>query len=403
VDQKQYLRTLYPKLIDQTISDEELSWLQHYFERSDLDDLYAMIRAELQLSDDELLPEPSALEIASGVRVYHRLEGEIAKEMVPIRKIRLWPRIAAAASIVLAIGAGIFFYTNPSKKDVVQTAGYSKDVAPGTVGATLTLADGKKIRLTDAGNGELAKESGVVVTKSADGQLVYTVQGDVAVDLATSGENVHKIRNVLSTERGETYMVVLPDQSKVWLNAASSLIYNTNMNISKERVVSLEGEAYFEVAKDKARPFVVISKGQEVEVLGTHFNVNGYEDEMTTATTLLEGSVKVSAGDVKQILKPGQQAKSVGNTINVSQADVETVMDWKNGDFFLNRVDFRTAMRKIARWYNVEVIYDKSVPTDIESSGYISRTNNLSAVLKLIEKSGQVHFRIEDRRIFVSK
>ncbi|WP_448635241.1 FecR domain-containing protein [Pedobacter panaciterrae] len=325
------------------------------------------------------------------------------QDQIQVKPVRLWPRIAAAASIVLAIGAGIFFYANQSKKDVVQTATYTKDVVPGTAGATLTLANGKKIRLTDAGNGELAIESGVVVTKSADGQLVYTVRGDVAVDPATSGENVHKIRNVLSTERGETYMVVLPDQSKVWLNAASSLIYNTNMNISKERVVSLEGEAYFEVAKDKSRPFVVISKGQEVEVLGTHFNVNGYEDELATATTLLEGSVKVSAGDVKQILKPGQQAKSAGNTINVSRADVETVMDWKNGDFFLNRVDFRTAMRKIARWYNVEVVYDKSVPIDIESSGYISRTNNLSAVLKLIEKSGQVHFRIEDRRIFVSK
>jgi Fe2+-dicitrate sensor, membrane component len=346
-----------------------------------------------------MVPESvAASEYDHQVKIWNAIQDQIQ-----VKRVRLWPRIAAAASIVLAIGAGIFFYTNQPKKDVVQTATYAKDVAPGTAGATLTLANGKKIRLTDAGNGELAKESGVVVTKSADGQLVYTVQGDVAVDPATIGENVHKIRNVLSTERGETYMVVLPDQSKVWLNAASSLIYNTNMNISKERVVSLEGEAYFEVAKDKARPFVVISRGQEVEVLGTHFNVNGYEDETATATTLLEGSVKVSTGDIKQILKPGQQAKSVGNTISVSQADVETVMDWKNGDFFLNRVDFRTAMRKIARWYNVEVIYDKSVPDDIESSGYISRTNNLSAVLKLIEKSGQVHFKIEERRIYVFK
>ena len=350
---------------------------------------------------DEPLEVPesvAASEDEHQVKIWNAIQDQIQ-----VKRVRLWPRIAAAASIVLAIGAGIFFYTNQFKKDAVQTTTYAEDVAPGTAGATLTLADGKKIRLTDASNGELAKESGVVVTKSVDGQLVYTVQADVAVDPATSGENVHKIRNVLSTAKGETYMVVLPDKSKVWLNAASSLIYNTNMNISKERVVSLFGEAYFEVAKDKARPFVVISRGQEVEVLGTHFNVNGYDDETATATTLLEGSVKVSTGDVKQILKPGQQAKSIGNTISVSPADIETVMDWKNGDFFLNRVDFRTAMRKIARWYNVEVIYDKSVPDDIESSGYISRTNNLSAVLKLIEKSGQVHFKIEERRIYVFK
>ena len=325
------------------------------------------------------------------------------QDQIQVKRVRLWPRIAAAASIVLAIGAGIFLYTNQFKKDAVQSATYAKDVAPGTAGATLTLAGGKKIRLSEATNGELAKEAGVVVTKSADGQLIYTVQADVAVDPAISGENVHKIRNVLSTARGETYMVVLPDKSKVWLNAASSLIYNTNINISKERVVSLEGEAYFEVAKDKARPFVVISKGQEIEVLGTHFNVNAYDDEPAIATTLLEGSVQVAAGENKQILKPGFQAINNKGSIKIKQADVETAVDWKEGDFYFENADFRSVMRKISRWYDVEIIYDPSVPETITSNGVIPRNNKLSAVLKSIENSGQVHFKIEGKKIYVTK
>ncbi|NQX56900.1 DUF4974 domain-containing protein [Pedobacter panaciterrae] len=325
------------------------------------------------------------------------------QDQIQVKRVRLWPRIAAAASIVLAIGAGIFLYTNQLKKDAVQTATYAKDVAPGTAGATLTLAGGKKIRLSEATNGELAKEAGVVVTKSADGQLVYTVQDDAAVDPATSGENVHKIRNVLSTARGETYMVVLPDKSKVWLNAASSLIYNTNMNISEERVVSLEGEAYFEVAKDKTRPFVVISKGQEIEVLGTHFNVNAYDDEPAVATTLLEGSVQVTAGENKQILKPGFQAINNKGSIKIKEADVETAVDWKEGDFYFENADFRSVMRKISRWYDVEIIYDPSVPETITSNGVIPRNNKLSAVLKSIENSGQVHFKIEGKKIYVTK
>jgi len=325
------------------------------------------------------------------------------QDQIQVKRVRLWPRIAAAASIVLAIGAGIFLYTNQFKKDAVQTATYAKDVAPGAAGATLTLAGGKKIRLSEATNGELAKEAGVVVTKSADGQLIYTVQADVAVDPATSGENVYKIRNVLSTARGETYMVVLPDKSKVWLNAASSLIYNTNMNISKERVVSLEGEAYFEVAKDKARPFVVISKGQEIEVLGTHFNLNAYDDEPAVATTLLEGSVQVTAGENKQILKPGFQAVNNKGFIKIKEADVETAVDWKEGDFYFENADFRSVMRKISRWYDVEIIYDPSVPETITSNGVIPRNNKLSAVLKSIENSGQVHFKIEGKKIYVTK
>jgi len=311
------------------------------------------------------------------------------------RKIRsLWPRIAAAASIILAVGAGIFFYTNRSKTDAVQTAGNVNDVAPGKQGATLTLANGKKIRLNAAANGELAQEAGVTITKSANGQLVYEIKGNTAES--------NKI-NTLSTANGETYQLRLPDGSQVWLNSASSLTYTASLNERGKRVVRLSGEGYFEVAKDKAHPFMVQTASQEVEVLGTHFNINSYADEPVVATTLLEGSVKVSGEAQQQLLKPGQQALNNGTAIKVAKADLETAVDWKNNEFYLDKMDFRVAMRKIARWYNVEVIYSGSVPENLEAGGWIPRSSNLSDVLKSIESSGLAHFKIEGRRLYVSK
>ena len=311
------------------------------------------------------------------------------------RKIRsMWPRIAAAASIILAVGAGIFFYTNRSKTDAVQTAGNVNDVAPGKQGATLTLANGKKIRLNAAANGELAQEAGVTITKSANGQLVYEIKGNTAES--------NKI-NTLSTANGETYQLRLPDGSQVWLNSASSLTYTASLNERGKRVVRLSGEGYFEVAKDKAHPFMVQTASQEVEVLGTHFNINSYADEPVVATTLLEGSVKVSGEAQQQLLKPGQQALNNGTAIRVAKADLETAVDWKNNEFYLDKMDFRVAMRKIARWYNVEVIYSGSVPENLEAGGWIPRSSNLSDVLKSIESSGLAHFKIEGRRLYVSK
>jgi transmembrane sensor len=311
------------------------------------------------------------------------------------RKLALWPRIAIAAAVATIIfGAGLFYYKQSIKQKQSDQTAYKNDISPGKSGATLTLANGKKIRLDEVVNGKLAEEAGVVITKSANGQLVYEIKD-------RSGA-FNKI-NTLSTAKGETYRVRLPDGSVVWLNAASSLTYSPNLTSKGKRRVKLEGEGYFEVAKDKNHPFVVESKGQEVEVLGTHFNVNAYVDEPTVATTLLEGSVKVTAANGNQIIKPGEQAINNGATIKVTEANIENITDWKEGDFFLDRVNFKLAMRKIARWYNVEVVYADDVPDALEAGGWISRKNNLSAVLKSIEKSGIAHFKIEGRTLYVSK
>lgn len=311
------------------------------------------------------------------------------------KTIRLWPRISVAAAAIIVVTLGVWLYV-ASPKAEIGTMADAQDIAPGKQGATLTLANGKKIKLNEMGKGELAKEAGIVISKQADGQLIYVISSD------ESNEGTNQI-NTLSTAKGETYQVGLPDGSKVWLNAASSLTYATALNRQGERRVKLEGEAYFEVAKDKKHPFIVETSTQEVQVLGTHFNINSYTDEAVVATTLAEGAVKVSLvkSNVTQLLVPGQQSLTKNRTIEVTNANMEQVLDWKEGDFNLNHVDLKTAMRKIARWYNVEVVYDANISDGIEAGGWISRDKKLSEILKSIEAVGQVHFTIQGRKIIV--
>lgn len=317
------------------------------------------------------------------------------------KRLRLWPRIAVAAAMIAVVGFGGYFLLSNQQATLRDAA----DIVPGNVGATLTLSSGKQIKMADADNGELANEAGISVVKTADGQLVYQVRSE-------DGDPCKM--NKLTTGMGQTYMLILPDKSRVWMNTASSLSYATAPAKNGERKVRLEGEAYFEITKDKAHPFIVETNRQKIQVLGTHFNVNNYADEPLVSVTLLEGSVSVAAvgnrpsPDVPEetaavILKPGQQALNRKGDIEVVQADLEQIMDWKQGDFYLNRVNFKTAMRKIARWYNVEVVYDASVSDAIESGGWISRNKKLSEVLQSIEASGQVHFKVEGRKVIVSK
>lgn len=309
-----------------------------------------------------------------------------------VKRLSLWPRYAAAVAVLLILGAGIFWFNTKTDNGDPQSIQASTDVLPGRQGATLTLANGKKIRLSDAVNGQLASEAGVVVTKSADGQLLYEVKDP--------GQDRNKV-NVLSTSKGETYQVKLSDGSIVWLNSASSLEYHSSFAGSKERVVKLTGEAFFEVAKDKSRPFIVQAGDQQVQVLGTQFNVNSYKDEPAIATTLVEGSVKVSSDNGQCLIKPGQQVINDGVSMSLQKIDATLVTDWKDGDFNLDEVELKTALRKIARWYDVEVVYDPAIPNDIRVVGLISRKRKLSSVLEVIHSSAQVNFKIDGRKIYV--
>lgn len=291
----------------------------------------------------------------------------------------------AVASIIACIGLGLYF--NKSKTEI------QADIQPGKNSATLTLSNGRKIILSENTKANLAEEVGINIKITTDGQLIYDIQDHL------EDKTVRPKVNILTTNRGEKFQIHLPDGTKVWLNAKSSLKYPTTFNKQITRRVSVSGEAYFEVAKDEKHPFIVESKDQNVEVLGTHFNISSYADDPISTTTLLEGSVKVN----KTELKPNQQSVLKDHKIKVVPADIEKTMAWKNGDFIFRGEDLKTTMRKIERWYNVDITYATNVTENIELGGWVSRKSNLSEVLRRIELIGNVHFKVEGRKIIVTK
>ncbi|TCC98461.1 FecR family protein [Pedobacter hiemivivus] len=311
----------------------------------------------------------------------------------PEQTIKLWSYslILKIASVLLILSFSVLFLQKLRQTNSLLDY-KSEVIAPGKNAGTLTLASGKRISLSDPIRGELANESGVKITRTKEGKLVYEF---------TAQEVTHKDQiNTLSTGMGEVYELHLPDGTTVWLNSASSLTYSVFLNRQKQRKVILEGEAYFEVAKDRSRPFIVQSVAQKVTVLGTHFNVKCYKDEPNTITTLLEGSVKVNEN---VILNPGQQAISNSKNISVRDADVESQVAWKNGDFIFRGENLENIMREVSRWYNVEITYKSEDLKQIRLEGIISRSRNIDAVLELLESTGSLKFNIEHRKIEVYK
>lgn len=374
-----YILELAHKIKVGTISDEELA---------DYNKWYSSVNKDVLELPEGYASNPLVIRD----RMHDNLLAQVnAGNPVKTFKIpRIWWKSAAAA--VLLIG-GLFFFINKDHPGTVKSdvAVVQEDIAPGRQSATLTLADGKKIILSDAANGKLIEEAGVSITKAADGQLVY--------ELKDKGQATQNKINTLSTAKGETYRLRLPDGSLVWLNAASSLTYAFSLNERGERRVKLSGEAYFEIAKDKAHPFVVSTDRQEVQVLGTHFNVNSYLDEPVTATTLLEGSVRVSADGKQKVLKPGQQAKLGERGLVVAEANMALATAWKDGQMAFKKTDIQTVLRQISRWYDIEIEYQGKVP-DYTITGEVSRGESLSSVLKVLALS-DVHFELKGRKLVI--
>lgn len=310
------------------------------------------------------------------------------------RQIKRFLPYAAAAIMLLCLSVLVVFYIE-KEPDLRTPLVQEHDLAPGGNAVTLTLSNGKKIALDDTSQIELAKQSGVRIIKSNNGQLVYSVYGK------TEGDSQIGF-NIAETPKGGQYQVRLADGTLVWLNASSSLKFPVRF-VDNKRIVELMGEAYFEVAHDASKPFIVKTANEQVQVLGTQFNVNSYPNEPVVTTTLVEGSIKVQSAlsGRASLLKPGEQSLLSAKQFIIKEANLEEAMAWKNGYFRFHDEKIESIMRKLERWYDIEKVEYIGKPSEEMFTGKISRFKNISQVLRMLEKTEGVHFKIEGRRVIV--
>jgi transmembrane sensor len=313
-----------------------------------------------------------------------------AKRKARIIRIASWS--VAASLLAAVIITSVTHRAGPTISSGIVAKEIQVAVLPGRNTATLTLANGRQILLDSVGNGQLTVQGNTRLVKADTGSINYVPGVNNSPDAETY--------NILTTPRAGQYQLTLPDGSRVWLNNVSSLRYPTSFQ-GKKRIVELTGEAYFEVAKDATKPFIVRGRDEEVEVLGTSFNIMAYPEEGGTQTTLLTGAVRVSTSGAAVQLNPGEQAEVMTNgglkiLIGVPSEDI---VSWKNGFFYFGRATFANMIRQLARWYDVEVVYQGKVP-DVEFAGKLDRSLPLNELLKFLDKN-QIHLRLEGRKLIV--
>ena len=417
----EHLKELARKYLDGNASPEEKHLLHQWYD--------TVNPGELEIVFSELAQDIGSFRQSAWVEMQARMKSEGAswppEETRTIQRIIPWRRWAIAACCILLIGLVVrwlIIRPQPGPITVSPTIALTKtqktDAAPGGNRAILTLDDGRSIVLDSANKGALATQGSTQIVKLDDGKIAYHENKASAPDHTVS-------YNVMSTPRGGQYELTLPDGTRVWLNAASSIRYPTAFT-GKERRVDIQGEVYFEVAANASQPFIVgVNKKQTIEVLGTHFNVNAYQDETSINTTLITGSVRVrasatapqastqqgltsrtsdpqaAASQLARTLKPGQQAQldAAGAITLIEHPDLDATMAWKNGYFSFDHSDIATVMRQLSRWYDMDVEF-RGTPTHDVFGGDIRRSLPLSKVLHILQKS-QVHFSIEEGKIIV--
>jgi transmembrane sensor len=397
---KARLKGLLHQYFDNTINNADCIELLDYINSADSSELNELIDGELSLLD-----EGPAFNGQQSRDVLNRIKSDIRFSIKTVKKDNTQPEIVKlyqirwlqiAAAVLLFCTAGLFMFNGRNSKSSYNIVKSSKPaiILPGRNKAILIMAGGRTIILDSAANGLIAQTNAGKVFKTHSGQIIYKD--------ASSTTNAEIGYNTLSTPKGGEYQVVLPDGTKVWLDAASSITYPIAFT-SNERKVKLIGQAYFEVAKNKEKPFYVnINNNAQVRVLGTHFNISAYPDDDDITTTLLEGSVQVSKNSSISMLKPGQQAIITGksNNIVVSNANIDYALAWKNGYFIFNDDNISGIMRKISRWYDVDVEYSGNY-NDQQFGGTFFRSKSITELLDHLQKIGRIHFIISGRRIIV--
>jgi transmembrane sensor len=383
-------------------SPKEIQFLKQYYRYFDKEEKASlgMSQADLEWLENKLF------------RDIERIL-ELETQTLPTRTVRIFtfPRVAAAAILILLLGATAYEWRNEiTQREMAKipdtSQRFKNDIAPGTQKAILTLASGTTIILDSMHDGTIAQQGKAKLLNFNRGVLSYQ-----AIDpVKAKTETTETFYNTVRTPRGGQYQLLLADGTKVWLNAASSLRFPASFN-GKIREVELTGEAYFEVAKNSGIPFKVhigfngvpdANRGMDVLVTGTHFNINAYDNEASVKTTLLEGSVKVIRGDEYHLLQPGNQSQvePEGKMKLVASANVDEAVAWKNGMFNFKSADIETIMRQISRWYDVDITYQQKV--DERFYAEISRNTNVSNVFKMLELTGGVHFSIEGKKVIVA-
>lgn len=394
-NQPEQLRLLLRRFADDQASDTEIIEMIRLLREDEDSIALEQFLEEIRSEQQGIMPPGSDRE-----RIWLQIQAQLAAA-APVRRMG-WKKWLVAASVVLIVVAGYWLLTERRSVDRLPAVAKQENIdipAPDKNRAMILLSDGRVVYLDSAGNGELATQEGVKLVKNGDGAIAYS--GTTATGVSGTSYNT------LSNPRGSRVIdMTLNDGSRVWLNAGSSIRFPVAF-AGDERRVSITGEAYFEVAHSATKPFYVSKGEMEVKVLGTKFNVNAYEDEKDIRVTLLEGSVKVNRQmheDKAVVLKPGEQAV-VNTKYEVSStnlADTEAVMAWKNGRFYFKGTGIEEIMRQVSRWYDVEIVYERK-PAMQHFRGGISRDADVSKLLKILEATETVHFRIEGRKVFVMK
>lgn len=338
----------------------------------------------------------AASEAAHEQRMLRQMEERIGMHTPIVPLVQKYRRLWWGAAALLVLAAGSYFWLQqqaaPATAPGNDEIALQYDVPPGTNKAVLTLSNGRQIILDSAANGTLALQGNASIVKQDDGSLTY---------LDTPGNNTHEVLyNTMSIPKGGQYQLTLPDGSRVWLNAASTLKYPTSF-AGKERSVELTGEGYFEIAPDAHQPFLVKAGSLQVKVLGTSFNVMAYADEKSINTTLLSGAVKVLQGTQEKTLTPGQQATVDNQTglVTINETEAEQAIAWKDGMFRFSSSNMAMVLRQVSRWYDIEVVYQGKVPQG-HITGKVPRSMKLSGVLRVLELSG-VHCKLEKNKLII--
>ena len=390
---------LLEQRLKQQLTPSEADELLTILQQPEYESIVTDVISDLaQRETEELALDASSL--GASVRQILQVDKAQERSLAPVHRVHFlkagWVRYAAAVVLLFLIGGAVYYYRSGMQQQPVAQVPPAKvqpDIAPGGTVATLTLSDGTRIALDTAADGSLARQGNTDIVKLQQGQLAYKTGAKASAEI---------LYNTINTPRGGQYEVVLPDGSKVWLNAASSLRFPTTCK-GRSREVEITGEGYFEIAKNAAMPFYVKANGMSVEVLGTSFNVNAYSDEPAIRTTLVEGSVRVKKDRTTAMLTPGEQSSLMPNgSMDINkEADIDGALAWKNGLFRLTSSDIPTIMRQLARWYDVEIAFEGGVPAG-HITGEVPRGTSLSKVLKVFETSG-VHFRMEGKKIVVTQ